>query len=118
MPLSKDTLRATITRIRREEPSVVMGGALLLQELTRAEYRAIATRADMGEERVNIDQWNGGIFAAGVIDPSTDAPMFSVDELMAWPQRAALWNEIQRVVTCILDLSEVGTLPLAAPSAD
>ena len=116
MPLSLDAILSTIVRIEREEPSALFGGALLLRELTRAEYRAIARAADMGGDQINIDQWNGGIFAAGVVDPATHAPLFSVDEILNWPQRGALWDEIKRVATIILDLAEVGNGPLLEPS--
>jgi len=116
MPLSKDAILATITRITREETSALFGGALLLQELTRAEYRAIARAADMGGDQINIDHWNGGIFAAGVIDGTSSAPLFTLDEVLTWPQRGALWDEIRRIAAVILDLSEVGNGPLETPS--
>ena len=118
MTLSKVSILAAVTRMEREEPSDEFGGALLLHELTRAEYRAIARAADMGDGKINVDQWNGGIFAAGVIDPETKEPMFTIDEILAWPQRAVLWDEITRVATVILDLSAVGPAPLDPPSAD
>jgi hypothetical protein len=118
MPLDKNAILSSIVRIEREEQSAPFGGALLLRELTRAEYRAIATAADMGNDQINIDQWNGGLFAAGVIDPVTHAPAFTLDEVLTFPQRGALWDEIKRIATCILDLSEVGAGPLLAPSTD
>jgi hypothetical protein len=118
MPLDKSAILSSIVRIEREEQSAPFGGALLLRELTRAEYRAIAAAADMGENQINIDQWNGGIFAAGVIDGATQAPLFTLDEVLSFPQRGALWDEIRRVASVILDLSEVGTDPLPEPSTD
>lgn len=121
MPLSKDAILSTVTRMEREEQSALFGGALVLQEITRAEFRTIARAAELppnaeGEPQINTDQWNGGIFAAGVIDPETHAPLFTLDTVLSFPQRKKLWDEIGRIAKVILDLSEVGNGPLPQPS--
>jgi hypothetical protein len=44
--------------------------------------------------------------------------MFTEAEIMAFPERNALWNEIVRIQKAGLDLSETGGDFLPAPSSD
>jgi hypothetical protein len=117
MALSKDDILSRIgMRIERDEPSEVFGGALRLRELDRATARAASRASDIGNGRTDLDTWNASVFAAGVIDAATGAPLFTVDEIKAWPHRVALWNEIVRIGNAILELSEVS--PDALKSGD
>jgi hypothetical protein len=91
--------------------------------LSRAEYRALVAVSERppnadGEPQINTDQWYGGLFAAGVLDPLTGHAMFTIDEIMGWAQRKELWDEISRVGRIVLDFSEVGPGPLELPSSD
>ena len=105
MALSKVQISNVIGNlIQKEIPSDVFGGDLLVRELTRRAYRQVIE--DAGGD---VDKWNVGLFAAMVIDPATDAPMFTADELIEKASnRQELWAEILRIAQAGIDLSEVG----------
>ena len=68
-----------------------------------------------GQREVDVDAFNGGIFVAAVVGDD-DKPLFTLDELLQFPQRADIWDEIQRIAAIALQLSEVGPQALKAPS--
>lgn len=74
------------------------------------------------ETATDADRWNAALFAVGVIDGEGGKPLFSRDEIIQWPNRAALWAEVLRLAQAILDLSEVGQSHLKsgdpAPAAE
>lgn len=115
MLLSKTNILQIITRRTKDIPSEVFGGDLRIQEITRAEYRAVYAAADIGDDKVSLDKLHVGFFALMVVDPASGAPMFTEDEVMSFPQRAAIWNEIVRIQQAGLDLSEAGPDFLSAP---
>src|SRR4051812_42849909 len=95
----------------RSEPSEAFGGELCLQELARGTFRAIVRAARLGDEdsgTVDTDKWNGGLFAALVVDPETRVPLFTIDEVLAMANRPDVWDEILRVATIGLNFSEIG----------
>jgi len=111
--LSKDQILSHVTRRTKTVQSDVFGGDLCIREHTRAEYRAIAQSADKGKDEngqalIDTDRWNGGLFANAVIDAATGAPLFTVDEVLTFPERSAVWGEVRRIAQESLDLSEVG----------
>jgi len=111
--LTKDQILSHVTRRTKTIPSDVFGGDLCVREHTRAEYRAIAQSADKGKDEsgqalIDTDRWNGGLFANAVIDAATGAPLFTVDEVLTFPERSAVWGEVRRIAQESLDLSEVG----------
>jgi hypothetical protein len=118
MLLSKTNILQVTTRRTQDITSDVFGGDLRIQEITRAEYRAVYQAADIGNDKVSLDKLHAGFFALMVIDPQTGAPMFTEAEIMAFPERNALWNEIVRIQKAGLDLSETGGDFLPAPSSD
>lgn len=121
--LTRDAILSQMQRRITTEHSDVFGGDLRLRELSRAEYRAAerdaTTQQRSADGRVLVDgpRWNAGVFAAGVID-ADGAPLFTPDEVLAWPERTPVWLEVLRVATLILELSEVGPEALKAPSTD
>lgn len=118
MLLSKTNILQLITRRTKDIASDVFGGDLRIQEITRAEYRAVYQAADIGDNKVSLDRLHAGFFALMVIDPQTGAPMFTEAEVMAFPERNVLWSEIVRIQQAGLDMSEVGSDFLPAPSSD
>lgn len=69
-------------------------------------------------ELFDTDRWNSGLFANAVIDAATGQPLFSVEDVLGFPERSAVWIEIRRVAQLSLDLSEVGHEALKPSSAD
>lgn len=113
MALSKQQLVTAVgSLMQKEVPSDVFGGDLLLREMTRKAYRQVID-ASAGD----VDKWNAGLFAAMVIDPATDKPMFTTDEVLEWANRSSFWVEILRLAQVGLDLSEVGKENLKSESA-
>lgn len=115
MPLTKEGAAAVVRRRTKTTPSAVFGDEVLYRELTRAEWREASDFADSGEKTetgvslILLDHWHAARFAAGVIDPETEQPIFTRDEVLAWPNREDLWNEVVRISNAIGALSEVGT---------
>jgi hypothetical protein len=116
--LTKDQILTTLSRRTQSVRSELLGGELCIREHSRAEFRAIQQgAADPDDtERLLTDRWNGGLFANAVIDPASGAPLFTLEELLAFPERNALWAEIKRIAQLSLDLSEVG--PAALTKSD
>lgn len=112
MALGREQIVPALARRTQDIPSAAFGGEIRIRELTRAEWRASNDHASTGKEDADgapiiyIDHWAAARFAAGVIDPATDAPMFTADEVLAWPNRADLWREIGRIADAIDRLSE------------
>ena len=117
MALDKATILATLRLAERDEERVPFGGQLRLRELTRAQWRACAQASAVPDDagKVNLDQWRAHLFAAGVIN-GTGEPLFTPAEVLDFPQRDDLWEEIARIADCILELSEVGQAPLSEAS--
>jgi hypothetical protein len=106
MLLTKSQIGAVTALAQQEIPSDVFGGSLLIREMTRATFRGVREYANKGGS-VNVDDWNAGLFAAVVIDPATNTPMYTLSEVLEWANRPALWDEIIRIASLGLDLSEV-----------
>ena len=70
-----------------------------------------------GHRELDVDAFNGGIFAAAVVGDDGE-PLFKLAEVLAFPQRPDVWDEIQRIATIVIDLSEVGPEALKELSAD
>lgn len=115
MALTKEKILLKLARRERQEPSEVFGGELTLRELTRAEFRAIREAATLPDGLIDVDRWNGGLFCAGTIDGKGE-PLFTLDELLALPQRGDLWDEIKRIADCILDFNQIGNEALKKTS--
>lgn len=115
--LSKQDILARMQRRTQTISSDVFVGDLRIRELLRSEYRAIQAQAQPDGEPFNVDRWNAGCFAAIVIDASGE-PMFTVDEVLQWPERPEVWDEVVRVANAGLNFSEVGTAALKKPSGD
>lgn len=121
MLLNKANILQAVARRTKDEPSAIFGGDLRIQEITRAEWRAVSADAALppnaaGEAQMNTDKWYGGFFALMVVEPDTGKPMFTFLEVMAFPERDDLWGEVRRLAQVGLDLSEVGADFLPAPS--
>lgn len=118
--ISKQALLDRLVLREKDEPSEIFGGTLRLRELLRTEYRNAAAFAGEGADQV--DRWNAALFCAGVIDPDSppDArqPLFTREEVMAWPNRGDLWAEVLRVAQQIIDLSEADAAALKKTSSD
>ncbi len=96
------------------------GNALAVADLADEDARRAALMQYWGElpERVMIlERWYVGLLAVSAIDPETGAALFTRDEIMAWPQRAELWDEVARLGQAVLDLSEVGESHLKKESS-
>lgn len=61
------------------------------------------------ERATDLDRWNAGLLAAGWIDPETGASVVSREEILNWPARDELREEVQRLVNSLMELSEVGS---------
>lgn len=118
MLLNKANIDQVVTRRTQDIPSPVFGGDIRIQEITRAEWNQVYAGADIGDNKVNLARLNAGFFAFMVIDPITTTTMYTADEVMAFPERAALWAEIARIKDLGLKISEAGEGFLHAPSAD
>ena len=107
------------TRRRQVEPSAVFGGDLCLQELSRWDWRMAAQMATnpANPDQVFIHLHNAALFAAGVIDPVSNKPLFTFDEVSDFREDAAIWAEINRVADLLRVLSEVGPESLKSGGA-
>lgn len=65
----------------------------------------------------NADVWNAHIFAASVVD-DTGKALFTPADVLAFPERDDVWDEVIRLDTIALNLSEVRPDALKAPSTD
>lgn len=115
MALTKEKILARLLRREHVEPSELFGGELTIRELTRSEFRAIREAALRPGGMLDVDCWNGGLFAAGVLAGNGE-PLFTLDELLSMPHREDLWDEIGRFATLILDFNEIGKAALAKKS--
>lgn len=104
--LTKAQILARLARRERQEASEAFGGDLTIRELTRAEFRAVRAAARLSDDLLDVDRWNGGLFAAGVVDAKGE-PLFTVDELLALPQRDDVWDEVRRIADCIINFNEL-----------
>jgi hypothetical protein len=121
MSLNKDQILSKVALRTIAEPSALFGGDLCLQELSRAAFRATAQAARIANAEdgtVDTDRWNGGLFAAIVVDEATKQPLFTLDDVLAMANRADVWDEILRVATIGLNFSEVGQDALKKTSSD
>lgn len=88
-------------------------GALCLQEFSRAAWRACIEAARLGagpdgKPMIDTEKWAAARFASGVVDPTTRAPLFTIDEVLGFTHRTAVWAEVARLADHIQELSEVG----------
>lgn len=60
------------------------------------------------ENAVDANRWNAALLAAGWIDPESGKPLWTAEEIMAWPARDEVWAEVARLAQCVYDLSEAG----------
>lgn len=122
--LTKEQILSKAGLQTKIEHSDVFEDDFCLQELTRASFRAVVKAAkvppndDSDEEMVDKDLWNGGLFAAVVVDQETRAPLFTLDEILEMAHRADVWNEILRIATIALNFSEIGPEALKKTSSD
>lgn len=84
--------------------------ALRLGDLVRAALAQYAIGAP--EDATDADRWNAALLAASWIDVATGKPVVTREEILAWPARAPLREEVWRLAQCVLDISEVGPGPL------
>lgn len=87
------------------------GVALATADLADDEARARALTAywlGAPATTTDADRWHAALFAAMVVDPETKEPIFDRDQILTWPNRIELWNEVRRIAQMGLDLSEVG----------
>lgn len=114
MLLSKAQIQNQVSNlIQKEITSEVFGGDLIVREMTRKAYRQVIEGAAS-----DVDRWNAGLFAAMVINPPTDEPMFTTDDVLAFANRSDFWAEILRIAQIGLDLSEVGKESLKSESVE
>jgi hypothetical protein len=132
MALTRERAAAVIRRRTKSLPSALFADDLLIQELSRAEWRAASDYAATGEVNeagqpvMLIERWNIARFAAGVVDPDqvdeagNHPPLFTCEEVLVWPNRDDLWNEIARVAEEVDTWSEVGpeALRKSGPESD
>jgi hypothetical protein len=117
--LTRDTILAAVERRTKTEPSSVFGGDLCLRELSRLDYRAASMAAEIPGKPGHIytDVWHAAIFAAVVVDPKTEEPLFTADDVLAWGNRDETWKEVVRIASLGLELSEVGADALTKSGA-
>ena len=113
--LTRDAILASMQRRTTTESSIVFGGAMRVRELLRSEYRE-AQAAARNDAVMPNDRFNAMIFATAVIDDA-GGPLFTADDVLLWPERSVVWNEVLRIAQLALDLSEVGTDALKKPSS-
>lgn len=112
--LTKEQILSKTGLQTQAEQSELFGGELCLQELSRVTFRAVVKAAktgsvdENGEETVDTERWNGGLFAAIVVDPETKQPLFTLDEILAFSHRVDVWAEVFRIAKLGLELSEIG----------
>lgn len=105
--------RAAITertaRRREDFESPPLGGTLCVQELSRLDWKTASRIATTptDPDKVFIDYWDAACVAYGVIDPTDGESLFTVDMILSWANRDALWDEIRRIANRIRELSEV-----------
>lgn len=115
--VTRDGLLGRFALAEEEYTSEVFGGTLVLREETRAAFRAV--RAAAGEP-LDADRWNAGHFCAGVVDPHTKQPIYTMDEILSLANRPEVWMEILHVAGKVLTLSEArpGDLKSGGAAAD
>lgn len=115
----RDAILARVARRTQQEVSSVFGD-LLLRELSRLDHRVCAESARAPEGRIFVDVWHAAVFAACVIDPDTNEPAFTADEVLLFGNRDEVWAEVARIANVALALSEVGpdSLKSGDPPAD
>lgn len=106
MRATRDSILARLQLAERDVESIPFG-TLRLRELTRAQWRACADKARNEAGDILIDPWRAALFAAGVVGED-GASLFSAEEILAFPQRDDLWDEIARIANAVLEVSEVG----------
>lgn len=99
--------------------SLLVGAVQRAMEAPDALQMADTLRAALGtyfigapESAVDVNRWNAALLAAGWIDPATGATVLKPEEILAWPARDDLWNEVGRLAQCVYDLSEAGQASL------
>lgn len=89
-----------------------LGAAVHIRELTRAQWRTATEAARADEEgKILLSPYYQHIFAFGVVD-AEGKPIFQPAEVLDFPNRDDVWEEIARIAQAILELSEVGSQAL------
>lgn len=101
---------------REEARSMLLANTVreaLGEEADREALRRALTAYYLGaaETATDADRWNAAIVAAGVLGED-GAPLFRKEEIVQWPGRGALWDEVLRLAQAVLDLSGVGSAAL------
>lgn len=105
------------TRLQDLRIAVRQWAVAHIGELSQDAQTALARALGAGQREINVDVFNASIFAAAVVD-DTGVPLFSADDVLTWPERSAVWDEVLRIASRALDLSEVGSNALKEPSPD
>lgn len=134
-PLSRDAILSALERREAVVPCPSLGGDVLIRELLRTEFTASeafaatgAVSPTTGARLIDPHRWHAAIVAYGLvdplsgtpyadgrrdpetqqvpIDPATRSPMFTPEQVAAWPNRDALADDLALVAQAILDLSE------------
>lgn len=108
--------------LRESTEESAVFGAITIRELMRADYTEAQRFASVGPDgRIvgseNIDRWHTAIVAAGVIGADGKAA-YRREWLLSLPNRAVIWDEIDRLAQQILALSEVGPQHLKSGNLD
>jgi len=120
---------ATSDLAERERTRGIHLASAVQGALEHPETAADATRQALvtfwlgaSETVLNVDRWHAALVAVGTHDPATGEALFSRDDILAWPDRNALWDELARLARLVLNISEVGDAPLKsgdpAPAAE
>lgn len=113
---ASDWATSTDLAKREEARGVLLAGAVQAALGEDADQEALR-RALMAyylgtpETATDADRWNAAIVAAGVLGED-GAPLFRKEEIIQWPGRGALWDEVLRLAQAVLDLSGVGSAAL------
>lgn len=103
--------------LRRAEVSI-LGAAVTVRELMRAEWRAVQNAraahlftAEDGQSYYTVEGLelaDAATLAFGAIDAETGEALWDTDAIVSWASRPALWADVRAAAQTILSLSEVG----------
>lgn len=97
-------------QLRGAQLAVAVQEALGQEPLDVAAFRQALATYYLGtpERATDIDRWNAAILAASWIDVATLRPVVTREEILSWPARAEVRDEVFRLAQAVLDLSGVG----------
>jgi len=134
-PLSREAILAVVARRERAVYAALVGGDVLIRELSRPDFEASQAFAESemtdpatGRRLVDLWRWHAALVAYGLMDPASGAPyddgrrdpttgqvpinpetrtpLFTPEEIAAWPARAAIEDGLRDLAQAILDLSD------------